>query len=117
MFLLFFVAAFVALLTFQLWHTRRKAGLRSVPGPYLASVSNLWKINAVYFGEMHRKNIEVHKKYGPVVRIGPNYVSFSSLTALKTIYNSRTQFVKVLWSLLYYIKNGAHDSSRTSTNR
>ena len=31
---------------------------------------------------------ELHRQYGPVVRLGPNEVSFTSLEALKEIYSS-----------------------------
>ena len=31
---------------------------------------------------------ELHRKYGPVVRLGPNEVSFTSLEAMKEIYAS-----------------------------
>lgn len=32
---------------------------------------------------------ELHKRYGPVVRLGPNEASFTSLEALKEIYQSQ----------------------------
>ena len=31
---------------------------------------------------------KLHKKYGPVIRLGPNEVSFTSLEAMKEIYTS-----------------------------
>jgi hypothetical protein len=31
---------------------------------------------------------QLHQQYGPVVRLGPNEVSFTSLEALKEIYTS-----------------------------
>lgn len=34
----------------------------------------------------------LHNKYGPVVRIGPNDISFNSLSALKTIYGAGSGF-------------------------
>ncbi|KAK6005954.1 hypothetical protein QM012_006364 [Aureobasidium pullulans] len=49
---------------------------------------------AVYKDEMPRKNVEVHKKYGSVVRIGPKHVSFSSPEALQTIHGNRQAFPK-----------------------
>jgi hypothetical protein len=83
------------LLAYQLSCTRQKPGLYPVPGPFLASISNLWKINAVYRGVMPSRNVEVHQKYGLVIRVGPKHVSFSSLAAIKTIYSSRQHFQKV----------------------
>lgn len=79
----------------QCLYTRYRGGLHTIPGPFLASVSNWWKIVAVYRDEMPRRNIEVHRKYGPVVRIGPNHVSFSSPEALQIIHGSRQAYPKV----------------------
>ncbi|PVI01651.1 cytochrome P450 oxidoreductase [Periconia macrospinosa] len=74
--------------------TRYKSGLSRIPGPFIASISNLWKISAVYHGEIHTQQVKVHEKYGPVVRIGPNDVSFASASAAKQIYRSRPVFAK-----------------------
>ncbi|KAA8565434.1 hypothetical protein EYC84_009294 [Monilinia fructicola] len=41
-----------------------------------------------------RKNIAVHDKYGPVVRIGPHHVSFASPEALQIIHSSRGAYPK-----------------------
>lgn len=76
-------------------HARYRGGLSAVPGPFSASMSNFWKVKAVWLGDMPRRNIEVHRKYGPVVRIGPNHVSFSSPEALHTIHGSRQAYPKV----------------------
>lgn len=87
---------FVAFLFFIscIW-TRYSPGLRNVPGPFVASFSNLWKIYRVLKKDMAWQNIEVHEKYGPLVRIGPNHVSASHPEALKTIYNFTNIFPKV----------------------
>ena len=79
----------------QTLRTRYRRGLTTIPGPFIASISNLWKINAVYKGDMPRRNMAVHQKYGPVVRIGPNHVSFASPQALHTIHSSRQAYAKV----------------------
>ncbi|PVH91595.1 cytochrome P450 oxidoreductase [Periconia macrospinosa] len=87
------LAVILPLLTHVLF-TRYRKHLSNIPGPFLASFSNLWKIKAVYYGEMHKENVKVHQRYGPVVRIGPNHVSFASPEALKTIYTERPTFPK-----------------------
>lgn len=79
----------------QLFYNRYRKGLRAIPGPFLASISNYWKISGVYHGDMHHKNRKVHEKYGPVVRIGPNHVSFASVDALNLIHGSKQAFAKV----------------------
>ncbi|PHH64517.1 hypothetical protein CDD81_4296 [Ophiocordyceps australis] len=81
-------------LALGLLRTRHRGGLDAIPGPFSASFCNLWKILAVYNNDMPRRNIAVHKKYGPVVRIGPNTVSFSSPEALHTIHGSRQAYPK-----------------------
>ncbi|KAG8159162.1 hypothetical protein KVR01_010823 [Diaporthe batatas] len=78
----------------QLLRTRYRAHLKSIPGPFTASISNLWKLRAVYAEDMPGWNIAVHEKFGPVVRIGPNHVSFSSPAAFQAIYTARQAFPK-----------------------
>jgi hypothetical protein len=48
--------------------------LRSVPGPFWASVSSLWMAKQAYGDSFHRTNISLHEQYGKLVRIGPNEV-------------------------------------------
>jgi hypothetical protein len=62
--------------------------LRKLPGPTISLFTSLflkWKeINAARTLYVHA----LHEKYGPVVRIAPDEVSFTSWTALKEIYCS-----------------------------
>lgn len=81
--------AFVGLLLIGIRVTRSFASpLRKVPGPTISlftSVLLKWKeINAARTLYIHA----LHNKYGPVVRIAPNEVSFTSWAALKEIYCS-----------------------------
>ncbi|TFK39355.1 cytochrome P450, partial [Crucibulum laeve] len=61
--------------------------LRDIPGPRLAAISSLW---CLYHGLMRNQKFleieECHKKYGPVVRIGPNNVVVKDSRSLKSIY-------------------------------
>ena len=69
--------------------------LHDVPGPFVASFSKLW-INIRHFrGTYHDDILEVHRKYGPVVRIMPNEVSFVDREALKVLYGVSTGTRKV----------------------
>ncbi|EDN03976.1 predicted protein [Histoplasma mississippiense (nom. inval.)] len=92
--------------------TRYSPGLRNVPGPFVASFSNLWKIYRVLKKDMAWRNIEVHEKYGPLVRIGPNHVSASDPEALKTIYNFTNIFPK---SEFYSIGEGLYEGKKLPT--
>ena len=62
--------------------------LRKVPGPAVSLFTSLllkWKqVNAARTLYIHA----LHEQYGPVVRIAPNEVSFTSWPALKEIYCS-----------------------------
>lgn len=66
----------------------------------MASFSNLWKVAAVYYEDMPGWNVNLHKNYGSVVRIGPNHVSFASPAAFQTIHASRVAFAKVIIATL-----------------
>ncbi|KAJ5618269.1 hypothetical protein N7528_006912 [Penicillium herquei] len=63
--------------------------LRSYPGPKLwASTQLVW----VYYrltGQLPWKSLELHRKYGPVVRVAPDHLSYTTETAWKTIYGLR----------------------------
>ncbi|KAH9909917.1 cytochrome P450 [Xylariomycetidae sp. FL2044] len=74
--------------------------LRAVPGPK-AFAATKWRLAyADYRGTRTRVIHALHEKYGPVVRIAPDEVSFASLAALRTIYGAgsgfeRTEFYRM----------------------
>jgi len=88
--LLLLLAVFVRLL-----HNKYGNGINSVPGPLLASVTNIWRLVLVTGRRPELTHIELHRKYGSVVRLGPNVVSVSDPSALKIIYAINAGFVKV----------------------
>lgn len=65
-----------------------RSPLRKIPGPrftlYISWVLKWHEFRAERTRYIH----SLHKKYGPVVRIGPNEVAFSSSAAVKEIYCS-----------------------------
>lgn len=74
---------------------RYKHGLHRYPGPFLASITDWWRLVDVYGRRSEVTHRALHKKYGDVVRLGPNTLSFSSPKALKTIYGLNKGFNKV----------------------
>ncbi|KAF5251100.1 hypothetical protein FANTH_3773 [Fusarium anthophilum] len=78
--------------------------LAQYPGPKLAACSQLWFIQAWTSGRYpFVMRQQVHDKYGDVVRIAPNELSFRSPVAYKDIYgrvSKEAQFLKseVLYS-------------------
>lgn len=61
-------------------------GLQSIPGPFLAKFTNIWRFLKVHDGDFHTISINLHKAHGDFVRLGPNLVSISDIQAIKEIY-------------------------------
>ncbi|KAH6683345.1 cytochrome P450 oxidoreductase [Halenospora varia] len=68
--------------------------LADVPGPFWASITRFWYFNRAAAEDMHRYTKELHKKYGPLVRIAPDEVSCSEPAAMKTIYAVNAGYTK-----------------------
>lgn len=69
--------------------------LRNVPGPRLAKFSESWRQIRYFRGSWHTDILDVHRRYGAVVRIAPNEVSFVDTAALKDIYGPWKNIEKV----------------------
>ncbi|KAF3252961.1 hypothetical protein TWF192_004246 [Orbilia oligospora] len=78
----------------QLLYTRYKPHLRRIPGPFVASFTNAWRLKANLGWRPEIIHGELHKKYGDLVRIGPNCVSVGSASEVKTIYGITRLFQK-----------------------
>lgn len=80
------IAAFVALTILLV--RRTSSPLWKLPGSAISGLTSL----ALKYNELNANRTlyihELHLKYGPVVRITPNEVSFTSWAALKDIYCS-----------------------------
>jgi benzoate 4-monooxygenase len=62
--------------------------LSKYPGPPLARISRLWSRIGNFQGRKSERIHEAHVRYGSVVRVGPNELSFSTPTAVQAIYTS-----------------------------
>ena len=69
--------------------------LRKVPGPVFARFSGAWRNIRYFRSTWHEDILELHEKYGPVVRIAPNEVSFVDPKALTALYGHGTAAKKV----------------------
>ncbi|GIZ49862.1 hypothetical protein CKM354_001288000 [Cercospora kikuchii] len=69
--------------------------LRAFPGPLTARFSYAWRLHFSWTS-IHDfpKWPEVHEKYGPVVRIGPNSLAFASAQAVQDIYSTARNYPK-----------------------
>ncbi|KAH8897158.1 cytochrome protein [Thozetella sp. PMI_491] len=66
--------------------------LARVPGPK-SFIFTKWRLAYEdYKGSRTRTIHSLHERYGPVVRIGPNEVSFNSTSAVRTIYGAGSGF-------------------------
>ncbi|KAF8862114.1 cytochrome P450 oxidoreductase [Acephala macrosclerotiorum] len=71
-----------------------KPGLSKIPGPQLASVTNLWRLFVTWGRRPELAHQYLHAKYGDAVRLGPNMVSISDLKAVKEVYGFSSAYVK-----------------------
>ncbi|KAI1337076.1 cytochrome P450 [Xylariaceae sp. FL0016] len=69
-------------------------GLNKYPGPLLASLTDWWRLWDVYGQRPELTHQKLHAKYGDVVRLGPNTLSFADPKALKAIYGLNKGFIK-----------------------
>lgn len=61
--------------------------LSAYPGPLLSRLTNIHRFLTFLRGTHHETEQALHLKYGPVVRIAPNWLSFSTLDAFESIYS------------------------------
>lgn len=74
-------------------------GVRNIPGPILAKLSNLYRLYSVSKGDSHVSLATLHRKYGDNVRLGPHVVSICNLEDVSKVYGIKGGFVKASFSL------------------
>lgn len=87
---------FLTIFAAQVIYSRYGTGLRKYPGPFLASITNWWRFYDVVAHKRELPMVALHKKYGSIVRYGPNMLSFSDPRAIKDIYAGADAFPKVV---------------------
>lgn len=85
------ISSFFYRIFLQYWN------LRHIPGPFAARFTNFWLISK-YWNKENFSDIAVDlgKKYGPVVRYGPDRVLFSDPSAVSVIFSTRNPLRKVI---------------------
>jgi hypothetical protein len=68
--------------------------IRDIPGPLLAKFSDAWLAFRAAQGKRSEHVHELHKKYGPVVRLAPDHVSIADSDALQVVYGHGTGTLK-----------------------
>ncbi|KAJ5174626.1 Cytochrome P450 [Penicillium canariense] len=75
-------------------HNYLTPGACSIPGPFCAKLTNLWRFIDVANGHAEATLYKLHQKYGDYVRLGPKVVSVRDLDALKMIYGINKGYQK-----------------------
>lgn len=69
-------------------------GLQKYPGPAFAAYTNWWRFFENFSRRTEYTFIALHRKYGDIVRVGPNVLSFADPKAIKEIYGLNKGYVK-----------------------
>jgi hypothetical protein len=65
-----------------------------IPGPFLAKLTPLWLYYHAYIGDEASVIHELHKTYGPYLRVTPNHVDIGDADAIQPIYITGGGFPK-----------------------
>ncbi|KAL1598982.1 hypothetical protein SLS60_008128 [Paraconiothyrium brasiliense] len=84
--------------------------LAKFPGPKLAAASILWYTFHWTSGEWPHQLAKAHRKYGDVVRTGPNELSFASAESWKDIYGHTSKGRRTFLKSSFYDSNGREPS-------
>ncbi|KAJ5318517.1 cytochrome P450 [Penicillium atrosanguineum] len=68
--------------------------LSKVPGPFWSSFTRLWLTHAVSRGDLDVVQRELHRRYGPLVRIAPDEVACADPDAIRKIYRTTSPLNK-----------------------
>lgn len=84
--------------------------LSSYPGPSLAAATRLWYCYHSVQGNLIYALQELHQKYGDVVRIAPNELSYTNPEAWNDIYGHRIGKPELTKDPLFYssVNSGPH---------
>ncbi|KAI5861641.1 BcABA1, cytochrome P450 monooxygenase [Durotheca rogersii] len=71
--------------------------LRHIPGPPLAAFSYLWIARVAKSGKQFWVYRDMYKKYGPLIRVGPNELSTDDPEVIKKIAGARSTYARDPW--------------------
>ena len=71
-----------------------RKGLRKYPAPSIAAFTPLWGVYQTLRNVRYQKVMAAHKQLGPVVRLGPNHLSFVIPEAMRDIYAHGSPLLK-----------------------
>jgi hypothetical protein len=99
----------VLILAYKLLSPALRAPLSALPGPLVSRFSRFWLLRAASSGSIHQHAIAIHKKYGKIVRVGPNHVWVNDPQEISHIYGINSTFRKSrFYTMLSSNKDAAH---------
>jgi hypothetical protein len=78
-----------------------KPGLRRIPGPKSFAITRYRLALEAWKGRSTQAVHHLHLRYGRAVRIGPNEISFNSLSALRQIYGAGSPFERTTFYRMF----------------
>ena len=60
-------------------------GLNKYPGPFVANFTDIWKVWYASGAADKQYYVDIHARYGDIVRVGPNELSFADPAAIDDI--------------------------------
>ena len=68
--------------------------LSSIPGPFAANFTDLWRYWSQNSPGHASRLVELHRKHGKLVRIGPNHISISDPASVPIVYSTNPTWAK-----------------------
>ncbi|KAG9901824.1 cytochrome P450, partial [Aureobasidium melanogenum] len=87
--------------------------LAQYPGPRLASITGLWRLWHYISGDWSEIILELHKRYGKIVRLAPNELSVVDESAMKALFGHNTAAIKSKWYSAFQSPRGAPNALAT----
>ncbi|TKX19161.1 cytochrome P450 monooxygenase-like protein 48 [Elsinoe australis] len=81
--------------------------LAHLPGPFYARIAGYWRTIRYARGTWHDDILELHAKYGRVVRVAPNEVSVVDENAMRQLYGHGKNAPKTDWYSTWEVPNTA----------
>jgi hypothetical protein len=85
--------AFLLTIISYILYQRYLHPLAKYPGPFLASLTDLWQVHQFMTLKQPYNLTKVHEKHGSIVRYGPDKLSITDEEAIKLIYQSGAKFM------------------------
>ncbi|KAF2020168.1 putative benzoate 4-monooxygenase cytochrome P450 [Aaosphaeria arxii CBS 175.79] len=86
------ISGFILLLTFiYVLYQQFIHSLSKYPGPFMASLTDIWQVSQFLSLRQPYRLTELHQRYGPIVRYGPNKISITHEEAISAIYQKSSR--------------------------